>query len=401
MIIRLVFVLFSYFFYIEVANDYMGFGAADANTYHIFAVRGAEMIGNGEYNFHEQFNAMGFFSRGVDIADMGYPIVQSFLYYLTGNSRIISRCFNVLLSAWTVTMMYGFTRRNFGEKVARMTAIFCMLMPNLIFYCSMQLKETMMLWLTVAFIDRTDVLLRSSKATFQSVVVVVALGGIMYFFRAILSVVLFLTLFTALVLSSTRMVKWGRRVLIGLLIALLMGTTFWNVISENLHSGEYDDLHTSQQTNMEWRSERENGNQLAKYAGAVVFAPLIFTIPFPTMVDIPEQETQQLIHGGNYVKNITSFFTILALLFLLLSKKWKEHVLPAAFLCGYLVVLVFSNYAQSERFHIPILPFSLMFAAYGVSQMTNRHKLWFDWWMAFILVANIGWAWFKLRGRGM
>ena len=32
-----------------------------------------------------------------------------------------------------------------------------------------------------------------------------------------------------------------------------------------------------QETNMQWRSRRENGNEFAKYAGAAVFAPLIFS----------------------------------------------------------------------------------------------------------------------------
>ena len=35
------------------------------------------------------------------------------------------------------------------------------------------------------------------------------------------------------------------------------------------------------------------GNAFAKYAGTAVFAPLIFTIPFPTMVNTPYQENQQ------------------------------------------------------------------------------------------------------------
>ena len=187
----------------------------------------------------------------------------------------------------------------------------------------------------------------------------------------------------------------------GIVILLFIGVVIENVFREEISIDQYQDLQTDQQSNMEWRSERMGGNQFARYAGSAVFAPLIFTLPFPTMVDIPDQENQQMIHGGNYVKNITSFFTILALAFLFLGGKWRGHVLPASFFIGYLIVLVFSNFAQSERFHIPILPISLMFAAYGVSLMTNKHKLWFQYWMLFIFVANLGWAWFKLRGRGM
>ena len=60
----------------------------------------------------------------------------------------------------------------------------------------------------------------------------------------------------------------------------------------------------SQQQSMEWRAEREGGNQFAKYASKSIFAPMIMVIPFPTMVETPGQENQRMIHGGNYVKNI-------------------------------------------------------------------------------------------------
>ena len=401
LILRVAYVIFSYFFYIEVSNDFMGFGAADSNTYHLFSMKGAEMLAHGQLNFKEQFDAMGFFSRGVDISDMGYPLMQSIVYLLSGNSMIVSRLVNCLFSAWTALLVYRIAKRNFGESIARMAAIFCMLMPNLIYYCSVQLKETTMLMLTVMFIDQSDLLIREQRLTVKRLLTVILLGALTYFFRAVLSIVLFLSFFTSLTLTSSRILKKGRGILLGIIGVLLIGTVFGNVISEQFEWVEYEDVGGKQETNMEWRSERGGGNQFAKYASSAVFAPLIFTIPFPTMVDIPDQENQQMIHGGNYVKNITSFFTIVALVSLLLSRKWKEHVLPMSFFLGYLVVLVFSSYAQSERFHIPILPFSLMFAAYGVSLMTNRHKSWFQYWLLFIFVANIGWAWFKLRGRGM
>lgn len=379
----------------------MGYGSADANTYHLFACRGAEMIRDGEYNFREAFSAMEFFRSKVDIADMGYPLFQSFVYFLSGNSMVVSRCVNALFSAWTVVLVYRLAKRCFDEQTARISAVFCLLMPNLIFYCGLQLKETMMLFLTILFLERADALIREPQMKVGQLILVLGIGGLTYFVRAILCYVLLLSFFFALVFTSKRVARKGRLALMAVMAILFIGATFGNVIAEELQLGEYENLQEQQNKNMQWRSERNNGNSFAKYAGAAVFAPLIFTIPFPTMVAIPGQETQQMIHGGNYVKNITSFFTILALFMLLFSGKWKEKPLPIAFMLGYLVVLVFSQFAQSERFHIPILPISLMCAAYGITQMTNLHKRWFDWWLAFIFVANVGWAWFKLRGRGM
>ena len=160
---------------------------------------------------------------------------------------------------------------------------------------------------------------------------------------------------------------------------------------------------SEQQANMEWRSIRDNGNIYAKYAGAAVFAPMIFTIPFPTMTDVPHQENQEMIHGGNFVKNMMSYFTIMALVVLLFSGEWRKHVLPIAILCGYLVVLVFSSFAQSERFHQPILPLTMMFAALGISLIKDNPwiKRYFDYWCVIMFLAAIAWNWFKLAGRGM
>ena len=108
-----------------------------------------------------------------------------------------------------------------------------------------------------------------------------------------------------------------------------------------------------------------------------------------------------MMNGANFTKNIISGFTILSLFMLLKRKEWRKHILPLAVMLGYLVVLVFSNFAHSERFHFPALALELLFAAYGVTQLTNKHKRWYVIWLVIICVANIGWAFIKLKGRGL
>lgn len=401
LLLRIAYVIFSYFFYANVNNSFFEFGAADSYTYHMFGEHGADMIARGEFNFWEQFNSLGFINH-LDKSDSGYPIYLSFLYLISGKSIVVVRLIKALLSALSIILVYRIAQRNFGESTARLTALFCMLMPNLIYYCGTHLKESEMLFITMLFLDRADLLIRSSKSQWLRLFECMALCAASFFLRAILSVVLGLALLTGLLLTSQKVSSKIKRFSIAALLVLMIGTVFWNSISEAFMLSDYTNVQAQQEQNLQWRAERDNGNQFAKYAGAAVFAPLIFTIPFPTMVDIPGQENLQLLHGGNFVKNITSFFTILALLSLLISGKWRERVLPIAFLCGYLVVLVFSNFAQSERFHIPILPLSLMMAAYGISEVfASKHKRWYLLWLAFIFVVNIGWTWFKVRGRGM
>jgi hypothetical protein len=134
-----------------------------------------------------------------------------------------------------------------------------------------------------------------------------------------------------------------------------------------------------------------------------MFAPLIFTVPFPTMVEIPEQSWQQLCAGGNFIKNVLSFFVILLFGMLLIQRKWRPYTFPIAVLCGYLVALTMSSFAHSERFHQPIMMFEFMFAAYGLSIVTTKKKYrqWFLCWCIIMFIACLAWNWFKLKGRGM
>lgn len=396
LVIRVIYVIFSYLFYTEMTGEPFEFGAADAHFYNHMGEYGAYLIGNGEFNLLEKFTPYA----NLAFSDGGYPIYLSIIYFITFNSIIITRLIKAALGAWMCVLIYRVAKRNFGENVGRLAAIFCMLMPNLIYYCGLHVKEEEMVFFTVLFIERADLLLRQSKINVKLLLTVVVVGLSLFTFRTVLGAVAFLSLFSALVLSSKKIVSTGKKFILGLFVVILLGISFSDRISREVET-LVESSSTNQSTSMAWRAEREGGNSFAKYAGAAVFAPMIFTIPFPTIVEIPDQEQQRMIHGGNFVKNITSFFTIFALFTLLISGDWRKHVLPISFMCGYLLVIAMSAFAQSERFHMPALPFALMFSAYGISKLEKKHQLWFQIWLAIIFVAIVAWSWFKLAGRGM
>ena len=165
---------------------------------------------------------------------------------------------------------------------------------------------------------------------------------------------------------------------------------------------------------MEWRTRRTHGNAFAKYASKAVFAPLIFTIPFPTLTYTHEgQEALMEVAGGNMVKNLFSFFVVLAMFFFLLTGEWRRHVFIIAYLIGYLIILAFSVYAQSGRFHMPALPFELMFAAFAIKLIQQNVPLtthigrkstymrWYTYWCILCVGFVVFWQWFKLKGQGL
>lgn len=403
--LRVVWVIVSYLLYNQWTGTPFSPNAADELYYQVMAEYAASEMRNGDFNIYAVIKR---YSPGNAFSDMGYPIYLSIIYWIFNDSILIARLIKAALSAWTVVLVYKLAARNFGEQTGRIAGVFCMLMPNLMYYCSFQLKEVEMVFLAMLFVERADFLLRKGKLTLLPTIALMLIPLLIFMIRTALAATLVLAFFCALLFTTGRVVGWGKR------IALSLAAGVFVIIMFLTNSGIGQDViamwerrGTEQQANMEWRSERDVGQgmtqKFAKYAGAAVFAPMIFTIPFPTMNDIPEQENQMMIHGGNFVKNITSYFTIMVLFVLLLSGKWRKHVLPLAVLCGYLVVLVFSNFAQSERFHQPILPLSLMFAAYGISIMNQYPwiKQYFNYWCVLMFIAAVAWNWFKLAGRGM
>ena len=397
LIIRLVYVVFSYYFYLAMTGTPFEFWAADVGFYHSISVFGASHLLEGNFDLLTAFRTQD--SR-IAFSDSGYPYYLSIIYAITGNSILIARLFKALWSAWMCVLIYKLAARNFDESVARMAAIFCMLMPNLIYYCGIHLKETEMVFLAVFFLERADHLLRGKNYSFMSVFPVMLIGASLFVLRTPLGATAMFALFTTVFLSSKRVMKMNKKIVLGIWVLVVIGYFVGGTIATEIEE-LWQARQGNQETSMQWRATREGGNEFAKYASASVFAPMIFVIPFPTMVNTPNQENQRMIHGGNYIKNIMAFFTIFALFLVIKQRRWGDYLLIGSYTIGYLGVIAFSAFAHSERFHLPALPMILVMAAYGISQVTNKTKRYYMFWLAFIFVAIVAWSWFKLAGRGL
>lgn len=391
LIIRIVCVIFLYFYFIEMTGLPYTYAVGDELQYQYAA---SLWRLEGFDKFWKEL--VSYYSLG----DRGYIMWLGLEYYLLGNHVLTARILKCFIDAFSCVLIYNLAKRNFGGTVGRMTAIFYLLMPNMWYYCGLTLKETEMAFMTILFVERGDLALRAKRISFQNIILPGVIILVMFTFRTPLAAVLTAALVGALVLSSRKQLKVWKKVLYSVVFAVWMFMTVGVEIMEETQQ-LWEGRETNQTEGYAWRAEREGGNTFAKYATATVFAPFIFTIPFSSMVAIPNQENQMMMNGANFIKNVLSGLTIFAIITMLIKGDWRKHVLPIAVTCGYLVVLVFSNFAHSERFHFPILAFELMFAAYGVSMMRNKHKRWFVIWLIGVCVAINVWAWIKLAGRGM
>lgn len=399
LLVRLTWCLFIYFFNIEHYAAPIG-SPEDTEFYVAVAKEASQSLLNGSlaflYVWFDQYNLV--------FDDVGYPIFLGLQYLITGNISdiVVPFIFKSILGAYSCVFIYRIAQRHFGESVARIAGIMCAFYMPIIYWCGSMMKEAEMMFLCCWFIERIDYVFCSRILNLKSLFIASLIGLFLFLFRSALGIAAFGAVFISILLASDKYIKKSNKIMISFLIAVVLFFGIGNKITSEF-SGMYNKvLEGGQQENMEWRSKRKGGNEFAKYAGAAVFAPLIVTIPFPTLVEAnSDQVIQAQLSGGYFIKNITSFFVIFVLFSLLLNKEWRKHTIIIFYLLAYLAVLVVSGYAQSGRFHAPILPFEILFAAYGIAVFPKNKRHWFNYALIFEFVVCIAWNWFKLKGRGM
>ena len=404
LVVRLIWVFYCYFIF---NPDYWGskFGdGADVEWYMPYGKAIAEWLtGESRLSF-EELRAQW----GGQIDDVGYPLWLAIIHILTDGESDVFVPFVVkaIVSAYCSVCIYHVAKRHFGVGVARMAALFMAFNPNMIYWCGNMFKETEMVFLCCLCVDQTDKAVTSDKGlTIKSLFPGIVAGFSLFFFRAALGAVAFAAMFAHIVMASNRVMGMGKKIIAGVLVTITLLVGMGDSLREQTQSMVNTAQSDYQKTNMEWRSTRKDGgNSFAKYAGKAVFAPLIFTIPFPSFnVALESQVLQRQLSGGSYIKNILSFFVIIVMLMMLISGEWRRHVFILAFTVGYHVVLALSPFAQSGRFHMPVIPMLMLFAAYGIqiAKTNGKIKKWFSIALVIEVFICLAWNWFKLKGRGM
>lgn len=390
LLLRIVWVIFSYFFYQSQTGIPFEFEAADSLGYH----EDAEWLAAEPWSMTWSY----LFASRAEVSDSGYVLYLTTIYKLFGTSIIVARLLKAVYGAATCVLLYRLSARGMGEKVGRMVGIFAMLMPNLIIYCGMHLKETEMLLLIVAFLERADYLMRSKKYNVINIALPIVLAISLFLFRTFLGVVALFSFITALLFVPNQVMKKGRKVMVTMWVILALvvmaGGTIMNEVEQT-----WNERSSNQQNKRMEQTMR--GNQWAKYATGSVMAPMMFVLPFSTMVDTGQQN-QMIIHGGNFVKNFMGIFVLIALFNALFVKKnWRHFALIGSFAIGYLGVISLSGFSNSERFLLPAVPCLLIFWAYGISILNVKSYRIVKVWYYIIPVMEIGWAVFKIGSRGL
>lgn len=389
--IRITWVIFSYGYYTYATGQPFEYETGDAVGYHGEAQWIAGLFADGKFETYQKY-------IGINYADMGYPTYLGSLAYLVGDSVIVPRILKAIWGALTCLLIYRIAKNNFGESVGRMAGIFAMLLPNLIYYTGLHVKETEMVTIVVSFAYFGDKILRASKIKFSDFVWLALLGALLFFFRTVLAVCLIASVGIALFFTSRKVTLIGRR--LGLLalgiigLAVILSTPLQGVIFKYV---EESNTNLDQQM-LSYSKYTTNVNKFAQYGSKSIFLPMMLVAPFPTLVNTA-QPNPMMLGGAFFTRNVYAFFVLLALISLYKKKAIGEHIFLLSCLFSYLLVVGSTGFALSERFHMPAVPFLLIFAAFGVSQLNQKNKKYYVPYLLFIGLIVVGWNWFKVAGR--
>lgn len=390
LMLRIVWIVGSYFFYINVTGRPFSPEAADELGYHLDAEWMAKVSWKLGFNYLQNFK---------DASDWGFFLYLTALYKVFGSGIFLPRLLNAIMGAITCVATSKLASRTFGQEVGCMAGVMMALMPNLVIYCGYHLKETLMIFLCMAYLERLDYLIRSRKYRFWDILMPTLLAASLFFFRTILGAVAIFSFTTAILVSTVpAMKKNGKRMAIvgwGVLCAVI-------IVGGNIQT-ELEGYWEHREENVRLKREQQTlrGNRWARYATGSVMAPMAFVLPFSTMIEVDGQQNQETKHSGNFIRNFMGIFAILAVYEAFRQKKWRDFAMIGSFLLAYLAIIASSGYSNSERFLLPGLPCLIMMWAYGISTLREQTYKWLTPWCLIVIIMEVAWAFFKLGSRGV
>ena len=381
-----------YYYYWETGIAFE-FNAGDSLYYHQTASFLSKCVRHGHVSF--VFKYLHAYTMGF--SDQGYMLWLTLLYSIFGRSWIVPRLFKAAMGAYLCIAVWKLGSRTFGERTGRLAAVMCVFTPILVQICGLHTKEMEMIFLSILALERMDYLIRSKKYTFWNILFPILLTGLTFGFRTIIGMCLIFAFLVFVVLSSKELVgKRGKIITVAAVLVVFFVFLFSPV------GREMKIIYRLKFTDLNYRTEKyaTEGLKHSELAQSWILAPGAFVLPLAPMVE-EAPDHNKMIHGSIFVTNFMAFFAMLAIVIVFRQKKWHDFSLIGAYELSYLVLIMFSFAANSERYHEPVVPLIMLTGAYAMTRLRCKDLKLFYVYSGVLFVALVVWSWLKLSARGM
>jgi len=395
LLFRLVFVVYQYLlaYYLQPGSFPFEINATDSWTYHIAAVEIRDDLFN-----------RNLFSTLKDIlrerSDWGFTIYSGIIYRIFGNSPVFVRLMNCLLGSLTVILLSKIAGNLRSFQHARLTGIIAMLMPPLLWFGGMSLKETLMIFMVVAVLHYGIDYVIKRKLKIIGIIIMISFTFFLLYFRTILAILLFICLGAYFFINTANRKNISVIILFStfILATWFLIKTFGFIGSIEGAYGQSKNFFTTKMT--EKTQMVGNINYKLTAVSPLIIGSSVVT-PFPSFLYLEERQLGIVIHYQNeLIRNFMYYFAFMGL-FYLFKSDFKKNSLIIMFTLGYLFIMAYTGYSFEDRFQLVSLPTMIICMSAG---LIDSKPVWLRRWnfyLAAIIIAILAWNVFKLSIRGI
>lgn len=335
--------------------------------------------------------------RGED--NWGFPVYIGFLYTYVLESVALILFLNVIIGSYTVVLMAKIADMLYSRKHAVMTGVMAMLMPALMWYGGMYLKETVMIFMTVLVVYHAVRMVTLRKMCTLSIAVILLAVPALHYFRSAIAVLLFLSLVIYLLLNFA----FKARSKIVVCTALILFIVVIPFISLNM--GQFDKIYDYYEGIGQEAEQRIVHKTTRVDIKTSVALPLVaanaFFAPYPSFTYLDERQINVISNAPLHVTRVLiSYFGVLGLLILFRTDLIKSSII-IAYGAGYILILAITGSAMFSRYILPALPFIIIFTSVGVYNSSKKMIRYYDMYLIVIWVIILIWHFFKASIRGL
>ncbi|MBQ4802996.1 glycosyltransferase family 39 protein [Aquimarina sp. MMG015] len=370
-------------------------GAIDSVNYHI----SGELVEQALEKGISIQNELSGFWKGA--SDYGFSVIIGFLYYIFGAYPLVVKIFNILVGSLIAIRIYQITQYVFDEKRARLSGILVMLMPPLLWFSSMVLKETFLMFIIVNVGYLIIKLVHNARFKWLILALIVFQVAITLYFRTVIAPLLLICILLQIIFLKTR--KKNYRIL-SICVSVLMVYGSYIVVEQLGMKESVDTIIAASQNQFDNELSYAAQSRGISYTKAIV-APLLIAgaivTPFPSLLNFEEAQLGIYAHFFNEIIRNSLYFFVFVGLFRIVKHRNKGSVFISSFSIGYILILAISGISFQDRFQVLALPFLIIFMADGI--FTNYLKKIMHWkiYLCFIFLAILMWNLFKLSNRGL
>lgn len=394
---RLIFVILMYLITLLLDPQSLPFEIGGGNDSVLYHTVGMDLSNcSFGYNF---IDILHYYFK--EVADWGFPIFTGIIYKVFGPYTLVIRVINCILGSLTVVYLSKMTKNIFSESSAQIAGIIAMLMPSLLWFCGMHLKETSMIFMVVCIFYHTTKIICGRKLILSSLALILLFSFFLFYFRTVLAALVILVVTVYFLLNFT-----GRKVNHLILIfsfLILLVAMFFLINRFKL----YEDTHKYYEARKDQLELELNWNADAhpelKYDVGFI-KPFLLTgavlLPFPSFLYLESRQLLVVAHYQNeVVRNIMYFFAFLGI-FIAFRRNFLKSSLIILFTLGYIFIMAIGGIAYEDRFQLPSLPFVIIFMSLGIVEFKAKRLKFWDIYLLIIFIAVLSWNIFKIIIRG-